>query len=87
MRAAGAHAAAPDQRCIDDGLHLHQQRVDPVLLSLRDGNLDRVAERQDLAPLTRLVRIEIPVRLPDALGEIGKSCFHRVTRYRLTGGR
>jgi hypothetical protein len=36
------YSPVPGERRVDNGMHLLQQRVDSVVLSVRDGNLDGI---------------------------------------------
>ena len=74
------HSTASGKRRINDGMHFLQQHVDSIVLAFGDGDLDCIAQGEDLLPLVGLVRGDVLVPLPCPLGNVGEECLHGVTR-------
>src|SRR5207247_313473 len=68
--------AASSEGGIDDRVHLLQQHIGSVLLSLGDGDLDSIAQCEHLPALVPLVCTDVLVTLPCPLGNVGEECVH-----------
>lgn len=64
------------ERRVDDGVHLLQESADAIVLSTRDGDLHRIAQRKEPAPFIRSVHDGVSALLSCYLRQISEQCLH-----------
>ena len=64
--------AATRQRGTDDRVHFLQEKADSIVLPVGDGELNRIAQREHLAPLVRSICKAVRAPLSRHISEIGE---------------